>query len=138
MNEAETVLESRRAAEEESFYLELAREEFAASISRIEETAKYLIGAVGAVAGLLLAGMQLKIAVNPNLPQSILTPPFILWGASALFAIFTFFPLPYSHYRHEPNAIRRSFDRARWIKWSLLLASALSFAAGVFVAAFRF
>ncbi|MGH7453808.1 MAG: hypothetical protein ACRENG_20830, partial [bacterium] len=78
MNEAETVLESRRASEEELFYLKLARDEFAASLGRIEETAKYLIGAVGAVAGLVLAGLQVKLAVNSGAQVTALTWPFLL------------------------------------------------------------
>jgi hypothetical protein len=135
MNEIEPVLESRRASEDELFYLKLARDEFAASLGRIEESAKYLIGAVGAVAGLLLAGLQIKIAVNPQLAQNPLTIPFLLWGGSALCAILVFFPLPYRHHHQAPYDIRRSFQRARWVKWSLLLVSALAFAAGLMVAA---
>ncbi len=138
MNEAETVLESRRANEEELFYLKLARDEFAASLGRIEETAKYLIGAIGAVAGLVLAGLQVKLAMNPQLPANPLTWPFVLWGSSGLFAILVFFPLPYRPYRNAPQEIRRSFAKARWVKWSLLLLSVLTFGAGIIVAALQF
>jgi hypothetical protein len=138
MNEAETVLESRRANEEELFYLKLAREEFAASLGRIEETAKYLIGAVGAVAGLVLAGLQVKLAVNPQLAGNPLTWPFVLWGISALLAILVFFPLPYRHGRNAPQAIRRSFEKARWVKWSLLLLAVLAFGAGIMMMALQF
>jgi hypothetical protein len=138
MNEAETVLESRRPSEEELFYLKLARDEFAASLGRIEETAKYLVGAIGAVAGLVLSALQIKIAVNPNLPASPLTWPFLLWGLSGLFAILVFFPLPYRPYRNAPQDIRSSFAKARWVKWSLLLLSVLAFGAGLIVAALQF
>lgn len=138
MKEKPAPLESRKSSDEELFYLTLAREEFAASMSRIEDTAKYLIGAVGAVAGLLFAGLQVKAAVNPQLPQASLLWPILLWGVSVFAAILVFFPLPYRHYRNAPNAIRLSFEKARWMKWSLLLASALSFAGGLLVAAFQF
>jgi hypothetical protein len=138
MKENPPLLESRKSSEEELFYLKLARDEFAASMGRIEETAKYLIGAVGAVAGLLFAGLQVKAAVNPQLQQTSLAWPMILWGVSVFCAILVFFPLPYRHYRNAPDAIRRSFEKARWVKWSLLLASALSFAAGLLAAAFQF
>jgi len=135
MNEAETVLESRRANEEELFYLKLAREEFAASLGRIEETAKYLIGAVGAVAGLVLAALQIKLAVKPDLPSDSLAVPFSLWGLSAFCAMLVCFPLPYRHYQNAPAAIRRAFERARKVKWTLLLVAVLAFAAGLFLAA---
>ncbi|MDZ7361406.1 MAG: hypothetical protein ONB46_11885 [candidate division KSB1 bacterium] len=140
MNEAETVLESRRATEEELFYLKLAREEFAAGLGRIEETAKYLIGAVGAVAGLVLAGLQVKLAVSQGqaAPGTPLSWPFVLWGVSALFAIFVFFPLPYRHYSASPQSIRQKFVKARKVKWSLLLVATLTFAAGLLVAAWQF
>lgn len=138
MKEKPPLLESRKSSEEELFYLKLARDEFAASLGRIEETAKYLIGAVGAVAGLLFAGLQVKLAVNPQLPQAPLLWPILFWGVSVFCAILVFFPLPYRHYRNAPNAIRRSFEKARWVKWSLMLASALSFAGGLVVAALQF
>ncbi|MDZ7292929.1 MAG: hypothetical protein ONB44_24245 [candidate division KSB1 bacterium] len=140
MNETETMLESRPATDDELFYLKLARDEFAASFSRIEETAKYLIGAIGAVAGLVLAGMQVKLAVSQGqgAPGTALTWPFVLWGVSALCAIFVFFPLPYRHYSGSPQSIRQKFVKARKVKWSLLLISTLTFAAGLLVAAWQF
>lgn len=138
MNETPTVLPSRQATEEEQFYLKLAREEFAASLSRIEETAKYLIGAVGAVAGLLLSALQIKIAVNANALQTRLTWAFLLWGASALLAILVIMPLPYHHFHNSPPAIRASFKKARWLKWSLLLLSTLAFGAGLLLAVVQF
>jgi len=138
MHETPIVLPSRAATEEEQFYLKLAREEFSASLSRLEETAKYLIGAVGAVAGLLLSALQLKIAVSPNALQTPLTGAFSLWGASALLAILVVMPLPYRHFHNSPAAIRASFSRARWWKWILLLLSTLAFGAGLFIAARQF
>jgi hypothetical protein len=138
MNEAETVLESRRANEEELFYLKLARDEFAASLGRIEETAKYLVGAIGAVAGLVLAGLQVKLAVNTGANVTALTWPFLLWGLSGLFAILVFFPLPYRPYRNAPQDIRSIFVKARSVKWSLLLLSVVAFGAGLIVAALQF
>lgn len=135
MNEAETVLPSRAATDDDLFYLKLAREEFAASLGRLEETAKYLVGAVGAVAGLVLAGLQIKVAVKPDLQGSSFTLPFLLWGLSALCAMLVFFPLPYRHYQNSPTAIRRAFERARKVKWALLLVAVLAFAAGLYLAA---
>ena len=135
MNKPIRKLESRPATEEDLFYLKMARDEFTASLSRIEETAKYLIGAVGAVAGLFLAGLQVKIAVKPELKESIVTMPFWLWGVGLLCAIFVILPLPYRHDENAPQSIRRSFARARWVKWSLLLVSAIALTAGLIVAA---
>lgn len=131
-------LESRPASEEELFYLRLAREEFGASLRRTEEVSKYLIGAVGAVVGLLFAGLQIKIAINPKL--AITTPiiPLLLWGISLLFSVLVFFPLPYLHYQKAPYSIRKSFEKARIVKWILLLISTLSFAAGLILMAFQF
>jgi len=140
MNEAETILESRPASDDELFYLKLARDEFAASLGRLEETAKYLVGAIGAVAGLVLAGLQVKLAVSQGqaAPATPLTWPFVLWGVSAVFAIFVFFPLPYRHYSGSPQSIRQKFVKARKVKWSLLLISTLAFAAGLLLAAWQF
>lgn len=138
MNKSPTLLQGRQATEEEQFYLKLAREEFAASLNRIEETAKYLIGAVGAVAGLLLSALQIKTAVNANALQTPLTSAFFLWGASALLAILVIMPLPYRHFHNAPAAIRASISRARWLKWSLLLLSTLFFGVGLFLAARQF
>lgn len=135
MNNPIPELQGRPASEDDLFYLKLARDEFAASLGRIEETAKYLVGAVGAVAGLVLAGLQIKVAVKPELPFSSFTLPFMLWGLSALCAILVFFPLPYRHYQNSPAAIRRAFERARKVKWVLLLIAVLAFAAGLYFAA---
>ncbi|MGH7490973.1 MAG: hypothetical protein ACREOO_01120 [bacterium] len=138
MNEPVLEVESRVAREEELFYLKLAREEFAASLGRIEDTARYLIGAIGAVAGLVLAGWQVKLAVKPELAGSLLTQPFLLWGASAFFAILVFFPLPYRHTQRSAQAIRRKFEIARRVKWTLLLLAALAFGTGLLLAANQF
>ncbi|RIK52468.1 hypothetical protein DCC62_32930 [candidate division KSB1 bacterium] len=135
MNNPILEVQGRPANEDDLFYLKLARDEFAASLGRLEETAKYLVGAVGAVAGLVLAGLQIKIAVKPDLPSSSFAVPFLLWGFSALCAILVFFPLPYRHYQNSPAAIRRAFERARKVKWALLLVSVLAFAAGLYFAA---
>lgn len=135
MNESETVLQSRTATDDDLFYLRLARDEFAASLGRLEETAKFLFGAIGAVAGLVLAGMQVKLAVKPELPGDSVTAPFVLWGLSALCAMLVFLPLPYRHYQNSPTAIRRAFERARKVKWALLLVAVLAFAAGLYLAA---
>jgi hypothetical protein len=128
-------LESRPATDEELFYLKIARDEFTASLSRIEETAKYIIGAVGAVAGLFLAGLQVKIAIKPDLKGDVTAIPFWLWGVSLLCAIFVILPLPYRHAENAPLEIRRSIEKSRWVKWILLLISAIAFASGLLVAA---
>jgi hypothetical protein len=86
----------------------------------------------------VLAGLQVKLAVNPQLAGNPLTWPFVLWGISALLAILVFFPLPYRHGRNAPQAIRRSFEKARWVKWSLLLLAVLAFGAGIMMMALQF
>ena len=139
MNETVLQTETRVATEEDKFFLKLVREEFVASLGRIEDTAKYLISAIGAVAGLVLAGWQVKLAVKQDLEgTSLLTYPFLFWGLSAFFAILVFFPLPYQHAEQSPQAIRRSFESARRVKWALLLLAVLTFAAGLFLAAKQF
>lgn len=135
MNNPIPEVQGRPATEDDLFYLKLARDEFAASLGRLEETAKYLVGAIGAVAGLVLAGMQVKVAVKPDLPSSSFAVPFLLWGFSALCAILVFFPMPYQHYQNSPTAIRRAFERARLAKWGLLLVAVLTFAMGLYFAA---
>lgn len=125
-------LPARRASDEEVFYLQKAREEFFRSLERIEETAKYVIGAVGAVAGLFLAGMQVKLAVNPKLPQASLKLPFLLWGISLILAVLVFFPFPYRSVYRSPQQIRRAFSRARRVKWGLLPVMDLSLHKKVF------
>jgi hypothetical protein len=138
MNKTESTLASRPANEEELFYLKLARDEFAASLGRSEEVAKYLIAAVGATVGFVFAGAQIKQAIRQALAGSQLTVPFLLWSVSLLFAILVFFPLPYRHYQNSPQSIRGSLNRARWVKWIFLLLAALSFAAGMIIAAVQF
>jgi hypothetical protein len=124
---------SRPADEDEKYFLKLAREEFGASLGRIEEAAKYVVAAIGAVAGLVLAGLQVKVAINPKLNAAAFTWPVLLWGVSGVLAILVFFPLPYRHFLKAPSEIRRVFETARWQKWGLLLASVSCFAAGLLV-----
>ncbi len=138
MNENIPKLSSRRSTEEEVFLLQKAREEFFRNLERIEEAAKYVIGAVGAVAGLFLAGLQVKLAVNPKLTQTPLEVPFLLWGISLILAILVFLPFPYRSVHRSPKHIHRVFSRARWIKWSLLLLSVLLLAGGIFCVAWYF
>jgi len=137
MNQSITVLESRPATEEELYYLKLAREEFGASLVRIEEAAKFLIGAAGTVAGLFITGQQIRTAIQPQ-PMAASTAPFVFLSISLLAAIFVLLPMPYRHYRNAPAAIQRAFSKARWLKWGLLLFSALAFIAGLISAVLQF
>ena len=139
MNEPVQQLKARPVNEEDAHFLRLAREELPESLKRIEETARYIIGAVGAVAGLFLAGMQVKIAVIPKGgPPGLSTAPLWLWGVSMLLAVLTIFPFPYVYYKGSPESFRRYLKTARWVKWFLLLFSALTFGAGLILAARQF
>lgn len=131
-------LTSRRASEEEQYFLRLAREDQVAAIGRIEETAKFIMSVVGSVAGLVLAALQVKIAVAPQAQLPALLWPFLLWGISLLCAVFVILPLPYKHIEKSPDSIQRYLKKARWVKWSLLLLTIVLFVAGLLVLAWQF
>ena len=129
MDDSETVLETRPPSRSERFYVRLARREFARSIERIEMVAKSLIGSVGAVAGLLLAALQIKpVAGQATLMQ---LGPFLLWTLSLLTAVLVVFPMRYRHYKDSPRSIQQTLNKVRWRKWCLLVCSTLLFGIGL-------
>jgi hypothetical protein len=131
MDEKIVTVSSRKANGEDLFYLKLFREEFGKSLERIEEAAKFLAGAVSSVTGLLIAALQLSS--TPSLTLNRFTLLFIFWSGSLLCSIFVLLPLPYRHYKNSPSEIKRTFIKARWIKWSLLLGCVLMFILGLLI-----
>ncbi len=87
---AET-LDSRKLTAEEQFYLETAYKEPVESIKRIEETARFLVGAVATTSGLLVAALKVSVGTEP-LGGSFWWMPFVLWCISIILLVFVLLP----------------------------------------------
>ena len=126
---------SRPVDEESDYFLKAARAEFLRSISRLEDTARYLLTAETAAGGLLLAVLKLGVGKIPQKLPALLPVVFALWALSMVAAILVTVPMKYEHYQNSPGSIREAFGRARTQKWWALLAAVLLFAVGLFLGA---
>ncbi len=126
-------LPSRPMTGEEEYYREQAYKEPVEGIERIEEVAKFLIGATATTSGLFLAAF--KLAANGQPLGNWWALPFFLWSAALMILVLVLLPHKYNAGQHEPASWKAAFVLARTRKYRRLLAGATAFIAGILAAA---
>ena len=126
---------SRKPTDEEQFYIEYAYKEPVDSIARIEEAAKFLVGATATASGLLAAAVKIAQGSKP-LAGGLWWLPFLCWAASIVAFILVLLPQPYPVGRNEPAAWKAALQTARWRKYAILITGATFFIAGLWAAVY--
>ncbi|MEA3273891.1 MAG: hypothetical protein U9Q81_01030 [Pseudomonadota bacterium] len=127
------VLQARAATDEEKYYYEQAYKEPVQSIARIEEVAKFLVGATATTSGLFVAAYTLAVGKD-TVEGLIWFLPFIAWSLGILCQLLVLFPERYRVGRNQPASWRAAFLRARAYKYGFLLAGGTFFVAGLLLA----
>ena len=127
-------LKGRPPTAEEQFYLEAAYKDPVESIGRIEDTAKFLVGAVSATSGIFAAALKITAAA-PADAKPLWFLQFLLWAASVMLLLLVLFPRSYATAQNEPAAWKNAFLRARTVKYRWLVAGASCFVLGLVLAA---
>ena len=123
-------LTGRRLTKEQEYFYEQSYKDPVESVARIEEVAKFLIGATATTSGLFLAAYQLALA-QTSAPDSVWILPFIAWAIALAALVAVLFPWPYRVGHNEPASWRSAFARARNVKFSLLCVGAFLFVVGM-------
>ena len=134
--EIETV-QARRPTAEERYYHEIGYKDPVETTTRIEETAKYLLGIIAGISGVYLSAYKLSIGKTPvaNLWCFL---PFLFWAAAMILLIFVIFPMKYETYKDEPESLKKAVLSARNCKYILLSIGTFSFIIGIISAIFAF
>jgi len=130
-------LSSRPLSEEESYFYEQSYKEPVQGIARIEEVAKFLVGAVATTSGLFAAAFKLAMG-NQTASGIAWLAPFVLWALSILTLILVLLPQKYAVGRNDPADWKAKFLEARDRKFRRLLIGALLFIAGIISAIYPF
>ncbi len=128
-------LTSRPLTDEERYFFEYAYKEPVESITRIEEVAKFLIGATATTSGLFLAAFKISQGQTPVSGLAWLVP-FVCWAISILVQIVVLMPHEYRVGRSEPASWQRAFRQARTRKYRWLLIGTVFFIAGIISAVY--
>lgn len=128
------LLPGREPTEEEKYYYERSYKEPVESIARIEEVAKFLVGATATTSGLFVAASKLALG-DDRAQDTIWLLPFIAWSLGILFQLLVLFPRRYDVGRNQPDSWRTAFLRVQTIKYGLLLTGGTFFVGGLFLAA---
>ena len=130
-------LPSRLPTDEEKYFSERAYKEIVESIPRIEDVAKFLIGATATTSGLYLAAFKLargeKIVAEP-----LWFLPFLCWAFSLAALVLVLLPGRYEAGRDVPRSWKDAYRQARDRKYRRLAIGTVLFIAGTFAAAFPF
>lgn len=126
-------LSSRPPDVEEEYFYEQSYKEPVESIGRIEEVAKFLVGATATTSGLFLAAFKLVLGNSPA--QGIVWfLPFVSWSMSIVALVLVLFPQRYRAGRSQPAAWKEAFLKARRYKYACLSLGALCFVLGLLLA----
>ena len=118
---------------EQQYYYEMSYKEPADSIGRIEEMAKFLVGAVSATSGLVLAALGLALG-DTRAGGGWFYAPVLLWSGSVLLLVLVLLPRRYVAGQREPEAWKQALLRARAYKYACLVAGAALFVLGLLAA----
>ena len=127
------ILRARPLTEEEKYFYEQSYKQLVEGIGRIEEVAKFMVGATATTSGLFLAAVKLVLG-NATVSGTIWLLPFMAWALGIVFLILVLFPQRYTAKRNQPTAWKAAFLRARRNKFILLCLGTLSFVAGILLA----
>ena len=130
----EEVISSRALTAEEQYYLEHAYKDPVESLARIEETAKFMLGATATTSGLFVAAFKLALGES-SASGRLWFAPFILWAAAMLALVLVLLPQSYAVGRNEPAAWKAACIQARTRKYRYLCCGTALFVVGILIAA---
>lgn len=131
-------LPSRRLTREEEMYRDVAFQEPVKSIDRLEDTAKFLIGATATASGLLIAALKVaQGTLNPSIGIRGLLP-FLLWSFSLASCLLVIAPRAYQTGRRQPSSWEAAVLSARQWKFHCLTFGMIFFILGILSAAGSF
>jgi hypothetical protein len=130
-------VQSRSLTPEEQYFFECSYKEPVESIARIEDVAKFLVGASTTTSGLFLAAFKLSQG-SQTVSGVVWFVPFVLWAFSIIAFVFVLFPEEYPTGKDEPASWRQAFRAARRWKYWCLFTGAVLFICGVFSAVLPF
>jgi hypothetical protein len=129
-------LPSRPMTPEESYYLEFATKEPVDSLARLDDIAKFLIGASATTSGLFVAAFKLVLGEKTTVPGLAGFAPFLLWAASILALLRVVVPHRYLTGRNEPASWQAAVHQARTRKYRWLQVGAWLFILGIMAAVY--
>ena len=128
---ARTALDSRR-----DLLPGFATKEPVDSLARLDDIAKFLIGASATTSGLFVAAYKLALGEKTPVPGPAGFAPFLLWAASILALLRVVLPQSYPTGRNEPASWRAAVLQARRRKYGWLQAGAWLFILGILAAVY--
>ena len=129
-------LPSRPITPEESYYLEFATKEPVDSLARLDEVAKFLIGASATTSGLFVAAFKLVLGEKTTVPGPAGFAPFLLWAASILALLRVLVPHWYPTGKNEPASWKAAVLQVRMRKYRWLQVGAWLFVLGIMAAVY--
>ena len=130
------LLPSRPITPEESYYLEFATKEPVDSLARLDEVAKFLIGASATTSGLFVAAFKLVLGEKTTVPGPAGFAPFLLWAASILALLCVLVPHWYPTGKNEPASWKAAVLQVRMRKYRWLQIGAWLFILGIMAAVY--
>lgn len=126
-------IDSRPLSTEEQYFYEQSYKDPVESIGRIEDVAKFLVGATATTSGLFLAAF--KLVLGASSAQGIFwLLPFFSWAMGIVALVLVLFPLRYPVGHSQPASWKEGFLKARRNKYTFLALGALLFVLGVLLA----
>jgi hypothetical protein len=129
-------LVSRKVIDEERYFLDFATKEPVDSLARLDDVAKFLIGASATTSGLFLAAFKLVLGEKATVPGPAGFAPFLLWAASILALLRVLLPHRYPTGRNEPASWKAAVLKARIRKYRWLQVGAWLFIFGILAAVY--
>jgi hypothetical protein len=129
-------LASRKVIDEERYFLDFATKEPVDSLARLDDVAKFLIGASATTSGLFLAAFKLVLGEKATVPGPAGFAPFLLWAASILALLRVLLPHRYPTGRNEPASWKAAVLKARIRKYRWLQVGAWLFIFGILAAVY--
>lgn len=123
-------LTSRALSDEDRYYYERSYKEPVESIDRLEDAAKFLVGATATTSGLFLAAVKLSRG-DQTATEIVWFIPFVLWAMSIVVLVCVLLPQEYKTGQREPDSWRKAFLEARRRKFRRLMVGALFFVMGI-------
>jgi hypothetical protein len=127
---------ARPLTPEDSYYLEFATKEPVDSLARLDDIAKFLIGASATTSGLFVSAFKLVLGDKTSVPGPAGFVPFLLWAASILALLRVVVPRQYPTGRNKPASWRAAVLQARQWKYRWLQVGAWLFILGIMAAVY--
>ena len=129
----EFTVQGSKLSPREQFYYEQGFKEPVDSITRIEETAKLLLGTITACAGVLLTSLKIIVSVDEN--TSFFVGSWVVigcWAVALMFLVNVVTPLPWKTRVDDPTSLESTYRTIRKSKAMSLWIGVVLFVFGLF------